>query len=569
MISSCTLVGQRRAARAVSCTRCFSGSAHRSTSSPPTEHHDLVVVGGGPAGLALSAALAASDSIAQTHRITLLEAAPLSNVRSWAPAQGQWSNRVSSITAENAAFLSRTGIWSHVDHARTRGIDEMQVWDGLSDARIEFSSPLSSSLTSSPSPSAWDPSPRRAPMATLVENLNLQRAALRRIEESGSVELVDGMRVKSIDRDEGGWPLVRVENAEGTESRSIRARLLIGADGANSPVKSYSKIDTFGWAYDRHGVVASLELDPSNLGEGTTTAWQRFLPEGPVAFLPLSDTSASLVWSTTPTIASLLKSLPLEALPHLINLAFALPYPQLSSLLSTLQARQSTTPPSSDELVPLFRDILLAHQQSTYSASAPSDPLPPLVTAVQPSSVASFPLRLSHVDSYLGLPDDGKDSRTVLVGDAAHTVHPLAGQGLNMGLADAAELVRVLEGVVEKGGDVGSYISLLPYPRSRYLANHVLLSACDHLSTLYSSQASPLVWLRSTGLEAINELDSVKRLLMGGAGARAGEGGAGVWGAVAGALEGLGQVRDVAGLAVGAVAGALKRRATDFIVKGR
>ncbi|GAA5945529.1 hypothetical protein JCM1841_003411 [Sporobolomyces salmonicolor] len=85
---------------------------------------------------------------------------------------------------------------------------------------------------------------------------------------------------------------------------------------------------------------------------------------------------------------------------------------------------------------------------------------------------------------------------------------------------------------------------------------------------MYSSQASPLVWLRSTGLEAINELDSVKRLLMGGAGAGT-QGHGSLWGTVAGALDGLAQVRDVAGLAVGAVAGAVKRRATDFVVKGR
>ncbi|GAA5980291.1 hypothetical protein JCM21900_003248, partial [Sporobolomyces salmonicolor] len=95
-----------------------------------------------------------------------------------------------------------------------------------------------------------------------------------------------------------------------------------------------------------------------------------------------------------------------------------------------------------------------------------------------------------------------------------------------------------------------SYISLLPYPRSRYLANHALLSTCDHLAKLYSSQASPLVWLRSTGLEAINELESVKRLLMGGAGA-ATQGNGSAWGTVAAALDGLAQVRDVAGLAVG------------------
>ncbi|GAA6009581.1 hypothetical protein JCM11491_001022 [Sporobolomyces phaffii] len=550
------------------CKRCYSTTATR------PELHDVVVLGAGPAGLALTAALASSDAITATHRITLLERASLAPTRDWNPHPGRLSNRVSSITSENVDFLSRAGVWKHVDHGRTRGIHEMQVWDGISDARIEFHAP-----------------PSRAAMATLTENLNLQRAALRRIQETGHVELVDEMRVESIvrgSREEGGWPVVHLENEDGTVKRKIRARLLIGADGANSPVKSYSEIETFGWAYDRQGVVSSLDLDPSAMGDGTHTAWQRFLPEGPIAFLPLSDTTASLVWSTTPAYAALLKALPPAAFAHLINLAFCLPYPELSALLDRLAALASTSslPDDPAALAASLADVHTAHLHGTYAAGEAAA-VPPHVAAVQPGSTASFPLRLSHTSSYLGLPaaasdDDAaalpaQDLRTVLVGDAAHTVHPLAGQGLNLGLGDAEALVETLARQSRLGGDVGSHVGLLAYARERYTQNHAVLSACDHLHSLYASTAGPVVWARSTGLEMVNELDAVKTLLMGQAGGGGGGGSrvtpskrsAGGWGVVASAFEGAAKVRDAVGLVGGLVAGMVKKRATEFVVRGK
>ena len=79
---------------------------------------------------------------------------------------------------------------------------------------------------------------------------------------------------------------------------------------------------------------------------------------------------------------------------------------------------------------------------------------PPLIKSIQPGTVASFPLRFSHADSYIG---EGKGARTVLIGDAAHTTHPLAGQGLNLGLADAEALAECIEGSISRGGDIGEY----------------------------------------------------------------------------------------------------------------
>ncbi|GEM08919.1 ubiquinone biosynthesis monooxygenase COQ6 [Rhodotorula toruloides] len=530
------------------------------------EEHDVVIVGGGPAGLTLAAALASSPAVTRTHSITLIEGGSFDGVKGWPPKEGEeWSNRVSSITAENAANLARAGIWKHLDEARTRPITGLQVWDGLSSSRITFDSPALDS--DSPTKASWDEAyasalsgPRRKPMSTMVENLNLQRAAWRRIQE-----------------------------------------LQIGADGASSPVKSYSKIDSFGWPYDRHGVVATLSIDAeaAELGMGTTrnamsTMWQRFLPEGPVAFLPLSNKDASMVWSTTPAYASLIKSLPLEVLPNLIAAAFALPHDQLKTFLDSFVAPSSSSapPPAKREfdapaLNAQLEALLVRHSQSTYDPSTPSDPLPPPVRFVQPASVASFPLRLTHTSSYLGLPSplpstatvrDGPiavDLRTVLVGDAAHTVHPLAGQGLNLGLLDAFSLSSLLSTLASQGTDLGSYIALKPYPRDRYFANHKILSACDHLESLFRRTNAPVVWARSTGITVLDAMEPLKEVLMAQAGSvktsngRGAARSAGAWGAVASVLENIGRAREVVGLVGGAVVGQVGRRAAEFIVKGR
>jgi len=171
--------------------------------------------------------------------------------------------------------------------------------------------------------------------------------------------------------------------------------------------------------------------------------------------------------------------------------------------------------------------------------------LPPLVTSIQPGSVAGFPLRMSHAEVYIG---EGVGARTALVGDAAHTVHPLAGQGLNMGLADVEALAECIREAVFVGADIGSKTALAPYPRARYFENHKLISATDKLHKIYSTTSQPLVWARSVGLEIVNELDTVKAALMVNAGSshgqtadrHSGPGSAAnpsLWGAAASAVE--------------------------------
>ncbi|KAH6915856.1 COQ6 monooxygenase [Coprinopsis sp. MPI-PUGE-AT-0042] len=508
-----------RAAPAGRLTHSLARKSRFLTTQPsPSEDVDVVIVGGGPAGLALASAIGAS-SAGKNLSVALVEAGDLTKLKEWAPAPGTYSNRVVSLTNVSQSFLQRIGAWNHIEEGRTRPVEEMQVWDGVSDARITFSA-SEIGLTH----------PERG-MSRLTENFNLQRGLLRHLESVPQVQLIQRTKVNSIVKPVGGndnWPLVHL-----SDGRVLRSRLLVGADGFNSPVRTFAGIGTFGWSYDGQAIVATMQHEPRGAFEGpNTTAYQRFLPTGPIAFLPLSPTVSSLVWSTKPPIAKTLLSCDPSVLACMINAAFRLPSVSLQYLYDRiLEAHAKDTPiqPAQIQEEIQFREN--AHQIDQYSAytslvkgsqrqgiaSDDVEAVPPLVTALQANSAASFPLRFNHTDSYIG---EGQGSRTVLVGDAAHIVHPLAGQGLNMGLGDVECLSQCIEEAVLHGGDIGSYTALLPYAQKRYLENHVLMSSMDKLQKLYSTELSPIVWARSVGLEVVNELDSLKAALMISAGAQ-------------------------------------------------
>ncbi|GLB41771.1 putative FAD-dependent monooxygenase required for the C5-ring hydroxylation during ubiquinone biosynthesis [Lyophyllum shimeji] len=513
--SSAHRLTAKRLLASTSCPRRFSTAQNE-----PHEECDVVIVGGGPAGLTLASALGSSRIASQNLRVTLVEGGDLSKVKQWSPPSGTYSNRVSSLTNASQTFLKAIGAWTHVDTHRTAPIEEMQVWDGVSDARITFSA------------SEIGLERPQDGMARLTENFNLQRGLLRHLEHLPGVRLIERTKVKSIIRDaedQGGWPLVHLDNG-----RVLRARLLVGADGFNSPVRSYAQIPSFGWTYETQGIVATMVHPPRGPFQGpNTTAYQRFLPTGPIAFLPLSPTVSSLVWSTRPRIASALTAFEPGVLASMINAAFRLPEISLRYLYNRIiEAHSTGTPLTHAELQ---QEILWREQShaidanSAYASAivnvigdagvpaADSESVPPLVTSLQPGTVATFPLRFSHTESYIG---EGQGSRTVLVGDAAHIVHPLAGQGLNMGLADVECLTRCIENALEQGGDVGSYTALLPYARERYFENHTLMAAIDKVHKLYTTTFEPIVWTRTVGVEVLNELDSVKTALMMTAGAR-------------------------------------------------
>jgi ubiquinone biosynthesis monooxygenase Coq6 len=238
-----------------------------------------------------------------------------------------------------------------------------------------------------------------------------------------------------------------------------------------------------------------------------------------------------MVWSTTPELAQALLDAGEGVLSLMINAAFRLPDVSMRHLHRYILERWEASSVKKDCVgrKEIEREVRWREQ---CDGIAPESPLtsfsleneeegipstdvgmyPPLVRSIQPQSAASFPLRMNHADAYVG-------TRTALVGDAAHTVHPLAGQGLNLGIADAEALARTIGCATLLGADIGSDVALEGYPRDRYLANHGMLSGVDKLSKLYGTRTGPVVWLRSVGLEVVNEWTGVKEAFMGVAGA--------------------------------------------------
>lgn len=368
---------------------------------------------------------------------------------------------------------------------RVQPYQEMQVWDGVTDARISFD--WGSARTLGPRNAA-----QPTTIAYMIENVNTTSMLLSRLEQLGGVDMMTNTKVSSIalgtdteKMDLSSWPLVSLSNG-----KTLAARLLVGADGANSPVRTFAGIEARGFDYNRHGVVASLTMEgPGWGGPEHKIAYQRFLPTGPIAMLPLPGNMSTLVWSTTPERAAVLKSLSHADFVAMVNAGFRLSTTDLE-YLHTLSSGQEDEFAWREKHTPV-------NQQA----------IPMRVAKVQAGTVASFPLRMRHADTYTG-------ERVALVGDAAHTIHPLAGQGLNQGQGDAAALVRTISHAVQTGQDIGSTLALESYNSERYAENNAMLGVCDKLHRLYSVESGPIVGLRSLGLRAVDAMGPLKGFFM-------------------------------------------------------
>ncbi|GJJ75200.1 ubiquinone biosynthesis monooxygenase Coq6 [Entomortierella parvispora] len=522
-----------------------SGSAGNDASNSlngTPEQYDVVIVGGGIAGSALACALA-SGRASGTQKIALIEAFDLSGHMQWSPKPDQYSNRVSSLTPRSVLFLKQIGVWSELDLSRVAPCEGMQVWDGVSGARITFDGAdakkdstrssflrqVFSGASSTPASSAeffddqqqqpdFSKEQESSPLAYMTENLHvqygLQKQILAHKARGIQLDIFERTKVQDISSntssgqesdasvDISDWPVIQLDNG-----RKLQTRLLVGADGVNSPVRTFAKIESLGWDYSQFGLVATLQIDPSTStapDQGKGIAWQRFLPTGPIAMLPLNNGFASLVWSTTPKIAQDLKKLPAKEFCALVNAAFNASPAELEYLCKNIG-------PDGQPLVDFQSEIeWRASVQDAEKGGinrGREDYKAPKVVDVQENTRAPFPLRMRNSNSYV-------EDRVVLVGDAAHTVHPLAGQGLNQGLADVECLARVIEQGLLSGSDIGNIHSLTPYSSERFFPNLAMLGTVDKLSKLYNTDFGPVVWARSLGLTAVDNMGPIKTEIM-------------------------------------------------------
>jgi len=336
--------------------------------------------------------------------------------------------RVSALSIASKNILETVGAWEGVVNRRFCPFRRMRVWETAGDT--EFCSD----------------DINYPELGYIVENRVTQLALLERLQAFDNIELICPVSIKKINYVAGKPGEVELE-----DGRILSANVLVAADGGQSRVRQTVGLGVTSWDYKQHALVIYIE---TAYGQQDIT-WQRFLPSGPQAFLPLTGHYGSIVWYNSPDEVSRLKTLSFDALK--------------------------------DELVAAFPDCLGQVNNVL--------------------GVASFPLKRQHAQSYV-------KPGVVLVGDAAHMINPLAGQGVNIGLLDAAALGEVLLEAVKEGLDPGSLTVLKRYEKMRRNENLKMMTVMDVFYQVFSNEVLPLKLIRNLGLGLAERILPAKNKVM-------------------------------------------------------
>jgi 2-octaprenyl-3-methyl-6-methoxy-1,4-benzoquinol hydroxylase/2-octaprenylphenol hydroxylase len=408
---------------------------------------DVIVVGAGAVGGALALALARDG-----FEVAVIEAR---EPKPWRRDE-EVDLRVVALAPDARELLDDLGVWASIAASRVGPYRHMHVWDALAPGELHF-----------------DAAERgEAALGWIVENKLVQSALWRALQEDGpcgsggsrDASAFGETRSRSIAASaaptsarihcpgevaaiENGTDGVNATLADGTR---LRAKVLVAAEGAESSVRTKLGIAFDGRDYGQRAVVAHVATERPHEG----TAWQRFQPGGPLAFLPLADGRCSIVWSLPEAEATRVLALDEDAFRRELGCAF---------------------------------DFRLGE-----------------ITAA--SARAAFPLRLRLAQRYV-------EGRCVLAGDAAHVVHPLAGQGMNLGLRDVACLSRVLREARDRGSDLGAAHVLRRYERERRSESTLAARGLDAIERVYASRSAPVAALRGAALACAGEFAPLRRAL--------------------------------------------------------
>ncbi len=383
--------------------------------------YDIAIIGGGMVGAAMAASLA--DTAVDVLLVDAGEYSPVALTQ-------DYDIRVSAITIASQRFLQSVGVWDQIQQSRSAVFRQMHVWEQHSGAAIHF-----------------DAAEIGAEMlGHIIENRVIQDALLNKVQQAANIEFVDNTRIESFQSSTANRLDIRFANG-----KACNSGLLIGADGSRSMVRSLAGIATHGWKYDQNALVATVSTEQSH----QQTAWQCFLEDGPLAFLPLRDNVCSIVWSTRPEHAHELMQLPQEQFEARLTEAFEHRLGQ----------------------------VKLCSERGV------------------------FPLQLQYVDQYV-------KPGVALIGDAAHSIHPLAGQGVNLGLLDAACLADVILDAIARHKAPGSYAQLRRYERWRKGDNLGMMFMMDAFKRLFTTRSKPLQFVRNSGIRMTDALDPLKAVIM-------------------------------------------------------
>ena len=380
---------------------------------------DVVVAGAGMIGCTCAVALAQSG----VH-VALVDPGPIN-------FKHDRSNgiRVSAVNLASENILRTLGAWSVLKAQSLSPFRQIDVWDAGSPGQITFR--------------AADVG--LAHLGHIIENEAITAALTTRLSQLGNVSCLAGDSIESFESDHDGISIVLASK------ENIRAKLLVGADGAESRVRSLADISVEKTPYNHQAIVATVSTELPH----RETARQRFLATGPLAFLPLQNGRSSIVWSCSPQR--------FDELNNLDDAAFS------TALTDAFENRLGT--------------IRLA------------------------SSRASFPLIKQHTNQYIA-------PRIGLVGDAAHTIHPLAGLGANLGFADAAALAEVIDNARHAGKDVGIRPVLRRYERWRRGENTVTAKTMDVFYHTFGISRPGIQSLRGGGLKLVDKTPLAKNFFM-------------------------------------------------------
>jgi len=376
---------------------------------------DVVIVGGGMVGATVACGLGGSNL-----KVAVIEQAIPDEFTTEQPHD----LRVSALSLASKKILEVVGAWDGVLNRRYCPFRRMRVWETAGDT--EFNSD----------------DIELPELGYIVENRVTQLALLDQLANFDNVELIAPVSIKTINYSASGQTTLIL-----SDDSKLKTNMLVAADGGNSRVRQTVGLGVTSWDYQQHAMVIYVETDY----EQQDITWQRFVPSGPQAFLPLTGNYGSIVWYNSADEVRRLKTLSSDAL--------------IAELTATFP-----------ECLGKINQVL---------------------------GVASFPLKRQHAQQYV-------KAGVALVGDAAHMINPLAGQGVNIGLLDAAALAEVLVEANEKGENIGDVSVLHRYEKMRRNENLRMMTVMDAFYRVFSNKILPIKFIRNFGLGLAERISPVK-----------------------------------------------------------